>query len=138
MDQKNIPLKILDDKTKNIIIISDDEEVVLNLLGSQVILFGYKPILILNGLEVPKIFEENKDKVVCIILDYQLRLTTGIKLSVILREIDPNVKIILISGYCFDNCLSEYTEYKINSFLQKPFTMYELKTKIEEVVNKIE
>ena len=119
-------------KKCNIILVVDDEEPLLNLLGSQIKHFGYEPILILDGVKAPDIFKENKDSVACIILDYCLIRITGYKLSILFRKIDPDVKIIVMSGYVVDDV--DFKEIRIEGFLQKPFTIYELKTIIEKVI----
>jgi DNA-binding NtrC family response regulator len=51
-----------------------------------------------------------------------------------MKEINPNVKVLLTSGYGIDGQATEILERGCNGFIQKPFTMKDLSTKIKEVL----
>jgi CheY-like chemotaxis protein len=53
-----------------------------------------------------------------------------------IKEIDPQVKVLLSSGYSIDGQATYILERGCNSFIQKPFNMAVLSNKIREVLNK--
>jgi len=53
-----------------------------------------------------------------------------------MKEINPEVKVLLSSGYSIDGQATEIMERGCNGFIQKPFNMKELSGKIGEVLDK--
>jgi two-component system, cell cycle sensor histidine kinase and response regulator CckA len=52
-----------------------------------------------------------------------------------LREIDPNVKVLLSSGYSISGQAQDILDRGCLGFIQKPFTMGDLSHKVKNVVN---
>jgi CheY-like chemotaxis protein len=53
-----------------------------------------------------------------------------------IKEITPDIKVLLSSGYSIDGEAKEILERGCDGFLQKPFNMKELSLKIREVLDK--
>ena len=53
-----------------------------------------------------------------------------------LMEINPDVKVILSSGYSVEGQASEILKRGCDGFIQKPFRMKQLSNKINEVLEK--
>ncbi len=53
-----------------------------------------------------------------------------------MKEINPNIKVLLSSGYSINGQATEILERGCNGFIQKPFTMKELSKKIREILDK--
>jgi DNA-binding NtrC family response regulator len=53
-----------------------------------------------------------------------------------LKEIDPDIKVLLSSGYSIEGEATEILERGCNGFIQKPFNMMGLSGKIGEVLEK--
>jgi DNA-binding NarL/FixJ family response regulator len=53
-----------------------------------------------------------------------------------MREINPDVRVLLLSGYSIDGEAAEILKRGCNGFIQKPFTMKELSGKIRDIVEK--
>jgi len=51
-----------------------------------------------------------------------------------LREINPDAKVLLSSGYSIDGQATEILRRGCNGFIQKPFTTIELSKKIREIL----
>ena len=51
-----------------------------------------------------------------------------------LKEINPDVKALLLSGYSINGKASEILEQGCNGFIQKPFNIKEASHKIREVL----
>ena len=52
-----------------------------------------------------------------------------------LKEINPDVKTLLSSGYSISGQATEILERGCNGFIQKPFNMRDLSIKIREILD---
>jgi DNA-binding NarL/FixJ family response regulator len=52
-----------------------------------------------------------------------------------LKSLDPDVKVILSSGYSIDGQAAEIMRQGCNGFIQKPFTLADLSAKIRNVID---
>jgi CheY-like chemotaxis protein len=53
-----------------------------------------------------------------------------------LKRINPNVKVLLCSGYSINGQASKIMERGCDGFIQKPFTLKQLSVKIREILDK--
>ncbi len=114
-------------KKKKVLIV-DDEPALLNVVGRMVERLGYIAITTLNGKDALRLLEEQE--IDLLLLDVVLRDITIVELVNRINGIRPNRKIILMSGHF------QHLEIKISGvtpFLQKPFTMPELRAALAQV-----
>ena len=52
-----------------------------------------------------------------------------------LLEVDPNVKVIVFSGYSTDPIMANYRDYGFSGVLQKPFGAEELLSEVQRVTS---
>lgn len=52
----------------------------------------------------------------------------------ILREIDPQVKAVVSSGYSNDPIMADYASYGFKGVIAKPYKVQELKTVLKNVM----
>ena len=53
-----------------------------------------------------------------------------------IKQIDPEAKILLSSGYSINGQATEILKRGCNGFIQKPFSLKELSEKIREILKK--
>ena len=53
-----------------------------------------------------------------------------------MKDIDPNVKVLLSSGYSINGQAQEILDRGCDGFIQKPFKMKELSQKLSEILDK--
>jgi len=53
-----------------------------------------------------------------------------------IKEIDPDIKVLLSSGYSIDDQAKEILERGCDSFIQKPFNMKRLSQRLREILDK--
>jgi CheY-like chemotaxis protein len=53
-----------------------------------------------------------------------------------MKEINPDIKVLLSSGYSIDGQATEILERGCNGFIQKPYRRKELSQKIREILGK--
>jgi len=52
-----------------------------------------------------------------------------------LKKIDPDVKVLLVSGYSLNKQVEELLEKGCKGFMQKPFDIIQLSHKLREVLD---
>jgi len=118
------------------VLLVDDEEVVID-VGIQLLKkLGYNVLEAGSGKEAIRVFSEKSDKVDIVILDMIMPDIGGGEVYDRIKEIDPQVKVLLSSGYSIDGQATDILERGCNGFVQKPFNMKVMSTKIREVLNK--
>jgi len=121
------------DKT---VLLVDDEEIIIDVAVQLLKKLGYNVIEAGSGKEAIQLFGEWCDKIDMVILDMIMPDIGGGEVYDRIKEIDPQVKVLLSSGYSIDGQATDILERGCNSFIQKPFSMAVLSKKIREVLNK--
>ncbi len=122
-----------DDKMqkKGLILFVDDDELVLDVGGKMIQRLDYEVLAAKNGEEAIALFEKNKATVDIVILDMRMPGMNGATVHDHLREIRPDTKIILASGYLENGHARDIIAHQYNDFIQKPFHLDLLTQKIE-------
>ncbi len=134
-DNKNateIELKPI--KGIGLILVIDDEEIMRLTAKSILEQCGYKVITAQNGFEGINLYNQYKNDIKCILLDYSMPKLSGIETYKEIKIINESVKVLLTSGFVKDNQLDECLNAGINDFIQKPFTIESLSIKINKVI----
>ena len=96
---------------------------------------GYDVITAKNGKEAIELYKENKARVDIVVLDMIMPEMGGGETYDRLKEINPNIKVLLSSGYSIEGQASEILKRGCDGFIQKPFRMRLLSRKIREVLD---
>jgi two-component system cell cycle sensor histidine kinase/response regulator CckA len=123
-------------KGSGTLLIVDDEELVLEVGANMLEKLGYTVLKAHNGTEAVDIFKANQDKIKMVILDIIMPDMGGGEVYEKIKPINPDVKILLSSGYSVDGQAIELLERGCDGFMQKPFTMEELSRKITQILKK--
>ena len=134
MEKKDLSEKIF--IGNEAILLVDDEDIVID-VGSQMLsALGYKVLTARNGLEALEVYKQNKASIDLVILDMIMPRTGGGKTYDRLKEISPDIKVLLSSGYSINGQATEILKRGCNGFIQKPFNMADLSSKIRETLGK--
>ncbi|MGD9850026.1 MAG: PAS domain-containing protein [Nitrospirales bacterium] len=121
------------------ILIMDDELQIRRVLGEMVETCGYSYQTAKDGREALQVFHEALERGTpfsAVILDLTVPGGMGGK-EVIgeLRELDPHVKGIVVSGYSNDPVLAHFKEYGFKGRVAKPFNLVDLSNVLNAVLN---
>jgi PAS domain S-box-containing protein len=117
------------------ILLVDDEELVLE-VGSEVLKkLGYTVLEAKGGKEALKIYREN-NTIDLVILDMIMPQMGGGETYDKMKDINPDVKVVLSSGYGIDGQANEILARGCDGFIQKPLHTKELSEKIWEILCK--
>jgi two-component system, cell cycle sensor histidine kinase and response regulator CckA len=112
------------------IIVMDDEDVMLDTIGTMLKGFGYTPSFAKNGNEALELFTADTPTnrpVVGIILDLTVPGGMGGKETIIaIRKIDSKIPIFVASGYADDPVMQNPSGFGFTASICKPFTKSEL------------
>lgn len=118
--------------TKTILVV-DDEEMILEVGKKMLEKMSHNVIATSSGKEAIKLFEAERHQIDLVVLDMIMPEMGGKETYERIREIDPDVKILIASGYAQDENTAEILKRGSSGFIQKPFTMKELAQKIREL-----
>jgi CheY-like chemotaxis protein len=118
---------------KKTILWVDDEEIALEVWSLILQKLGYTVLQARYGYEALEIFEKNKNRVSLVILDMRMPGMNGCEVYDRLKEISPETRIILVSGY-IDQYSDELSKRDFDGYIQKPFKLKKLSKKLEEVL----
>jgi CheY-like chemotaxis protein len=114
----------------------DDEESVQE-VGQQLLEhIGYRVLTARDGREAVELYQKKSDDIDIVLLDIVMPNMGGGNAYDRLKEINPNVKVLLLSGYGADDQATEILEHGCDGFMQKPFDIKELSVKIREILQK--
>ncbi len=119
--------------TKDTILLVDDERAVLDVCTLMIKRFGYKVLQGTNGMEASQVFRDNIDDICLVILDVKLPDELGSYTCKRLKEIRPDVKVLLTSGLGGTQG-GDSLECGCDEFLAKPFRMEELSNKLKDLL----
>ncbi len=117
------------------ILLIDDEEIVINISMEMLNNMGYNVFIARGGKEALEIFKKDKDKIALVILDIIMPDMGGGHVYNVLKEIKPDIKVLLSSGYSIDGQASEIMSRDCDGFIQKPFNISELSKKIRKILD---
>ena len=119
---------------QGIILLVEDEEGLRSLNARGLRSRGYSVIEASNGVEAMEVFEENNDNVDLVVSDVVMPEMDGPTLLKAMRERNPEVKIIFVSGYAEDAFEKSLPENQQFAFLPKPFTLSQLVAAVKETM----
>jgi hypothetical protein len=81
------------------ILLADDEPMIRDLASNILQRYGYQVLLAEDGLQALEIYQQEKGRIDLVLLDLAMPRLSGDDTFRRLREIDPNVRVLLSSGY---------------------------------------
>ena len=121
-------------KAKETVFLIDDDDMIADV--SELILknSGYDVVSAKSGKEAIEVYKENHSRIDMVILDMILPDMGGGDTYDRLKEINPEIKVLLASGYDIEYQGRDIMERGCDGFIQKPFNMNELLEKISGIL----
>lgn len=118
---------------RGLILLVDDEEAIRSI--GKIILedLGFKVLVAADGREALDIFNANKNKITCVLLDLTMPHMDGEETFMKLRFIKPQLPVIVSSGYNEQEVLSRFAGKNLTGFIQKPYTISNLMNILKNV-----
>ncbi|BBO69739.1 hypothetical protein DSCA_36690 [Desulfosarcina alkanivorans] len=115
------------------ILLVDDEDMILE-VGQQILeRLGYRVATANSGQQAIETLQQMGSKIDLVLLDMVMPGMGGGDVFDHIREILPDIRVILSSGYAIDGQAREIIKRGCNGFIQKPFVVSELSQKISRL-----
>ncbi|HUV77626.1 MAG TPA: response regulator [Desulfobacterales bacterium] len=131
--EKNVCEKVLRGTER--ILFVDDEDIIIQVGKDMIESLGYEVRTAKNGKEAIEICKKNMDNIDMVMLDIIMPVMDGGETYDKLKEIKPDIKVLLSSGYGVNGQATEILNRGCNGFIQKPFDMKTLSKKIRNVLD---
>jgi CheY-like chemotaxis protein len=122
-------------KGSETILLVDDEEGPIMVEELMLKELGYMVLTARSGKDAIELYEANRDALALVALDMIMPEMSGKETYERLKEINPNVKVLLVSGYSLNKQIEELISLGCNGFIQKPFDILQLSQKLREVLD---
>ncbi len=120
------------------VLIVDDEETILAIGREMLQLCGFDVICAKDGIEAVEIYQQRAADIDCVLLDLTMPRMGGKETFRELRRINPQVKVILSSGYNEQEVTQNFVGKGLTGFIQKPYQMSGLEAKLKEILSPLE
>jgi two-component system, cell cycle sensor histidine kinase and response regulator CckA len=118
------------------ILLAEDEPALRRLLASTLVELGYDVVVAENGEEAVRTFESRRGRIALAILDVVMPILGGLQACRRMRELEPGVKVIFMTGYAPESAqMSELLTGGGHALLTKPFTLKELGRKVRDTLD---
>ena len=117
------------------VLLVDDEHMIIE-VGVEILkALGYDVILANSGEEAIDLYRNSRNQIDAVVLDMIMPGMGGSETFDQLKEINPEVKVLLSSGYSIDGMATDILERGCKQFIQKPFDIKELSRKLRDVLD---
>jgi CheY-like chemotaxis protein len=114
------------------ILIVDDNPNMSSLLSEMLEVFDYQSVRANDGLEAIEKIQQNEISLV--ITDMRMPKMSGLDLLQKIKEIKPQLPVVVISGYALDEEGNNLLSNLADGFLNKPFKMSDIEDLLKQVV----
>ncbi len=122
-------------KGSGTVLLVDDEESVIGIGTEMLKELGFDVVTALNGREALDVFREHQNKICFVILDLTMPRLDGEQAFRELRRIQPDVKVIMSSGYNEQEVTQRFVGKGLAGFIQKPYKLSTLRSVISTLYN---
>jgi len=103
------------------ILVVDDEDRVLDVNREILEAVGYKVLAARNGNEAVEIYRAHRNEIELVLLDLIMPGMNGFETYGVLKEMNPAVKVIIVSAFSAEGHVSELLRRGCRAFVRKPF-----------------
>jgi CheY-like chemotaxis protein len=120
---------------RELLLVIEDEHEVAELAAEMLADEGYKVILAGDGFEALKIYEHIGTQIGLVILDYFLPVMDGDAVFDELRTLNPDVNVVLSSGFAEQQKVSAMLGQGLRGFVPKPYTREKLLSQVRSALD---
>ncbi len=124
--------------TNGQILLVEDDELVRNMIANELLSLGYKALAARSAEEAVEICGNPLTRIDLVITDVVMPKMKGTELRERLLEMRPGLRVLFMSGYTANVIVRQGVLKSGIHFLQKPFTLDDLQTKIQQILSENE
>jgi CheY-like chemotaxis protein len=108
------------------ILVVDDEAHIRGVATRVLENAGFTVLTAADGQEAVAVFREHAEAIRAVLLDLTMPHLDGAATLIQLRQIQPDVRVILSSGYTEEDATRRFSDRDLAGFLQKPYALSDL------------
>jgi PAS domain S-box-containing protein len=116
------------------LLIIDDEAAVARVSGRLLERLGYEVLIAGSGEAGIELYRQHRDVIALVVLDFTMPGLSGAETFDRLRAFDPEVKVLLASGYGPDQAVEQLLARGCRGLVQKPYRPEEIAEKIAAIL----
>ena len=116
------------------VLVVDDEQIVRDLAKEALERHGYKVLVAGNGRAAIDIVQADGHGIHLVVLDLSMPGMSGEETLPHLRKINPDLNVIVSSGYSETETLRLFEGARVSGFIQKPYTARQLASQVKSVL----
>ena len=127
-------MSLAESTNKPAVLVIDDEPDILDVVKACLEDDGFTVHTASGPRDGLKIYEDHWRDIGVVLLDYVMPDMTGDLVYECLRGVNPDVKVILLTG-CDDNVAKRLFEAGLRGYIQKPFYIDDLVSRVREEID---
>ncbi len=120
---------------RELILLIEDEVEVAELAAEMLAVEGYKVIVVHDGIQALRIYERVGRQIALVILDFFLPIMDGDAVFDELRSLNPNINVVLSSGFAEQIKISSMLTQGLRGFIPKPYTSDKLLVQVRSTLD---
>ena len=121
--------------SRELILLVDDETEISELASEMLADEGYKVILAKDGIEALKIYQKIGPHIGLVVLDFFLPIMEGDAVFDELRALNPDVNVVLSSGFAEQSKIGAMLAQGLRGFIPKPYTREKLLQQVRSTLD---
>jgi len=123
------------ERGKGTILVVDDEELIRNSASEMLEECGYSVIKAENGEQAIELYQQHRDTISAVLLDLVMPVLSGKETYQALKQINPEVIVLLSSGFRHDARVDEILSAGAAGFIQKPYSFKDLTKTVKQLTD---
>jgi len=117
------------------ILVVDDETMILEVTREMLEQLGYRVLTAEGGIQAVNIYKEQGPAIDLVVLDMVMPEMGGDKTFEVLKGVNPQIKVLLASGFSMEGKAVVLLDQGCKGFIQKPFSLPALSLKIRDILD---
>lgn len=118
-----------------LVLVVEDEPIMRKIAVKVLTNAGYDIITAEDGCAGVELFKKHHKEIVLVLLDMVLPKKPGKDVYIEIININPNVNVLLNTGFAKDKQVKELFQLGVKHFIEKPYSLDELSKAIHNAVN---
>ncbi|WP_341529831.1 PAS domain S-box protein [Nostoc sp. UHCC 0302] len=118
-----------------LILVVDDEDYIREITKSWLETNAYKVLVAGDGMEAIALYTKHQQEISVVLIDMMMPSMDGPTAISVLEKINPDIKIIGVTGLASNHQMMKNLSNKVKKFLSKPYTSNDLLKNLQMVIN---
>jgi len=110
-------------RRQELVLVVEDNPMTRRALIKGLEMLNYRALEAAQGEEAPVVFERHRDEIALVLTELVMPEMGGIELATRLHEVDPTVRVVVLSGHPLQEKVDELRSAGVVGTMQKPATL---------------